>query len=369
MLLLAYLAALGAVQGLLLCALIVGRFRTPANLPLALLLFAFSLRLGTIPTWNAGALLEYPWLLPATTPLPFLFGPLLWWYTRELVRRSRPRLVALHLLPFALGVVIAGAGVLLRSPDAHASLVSSIFAGNPPLGMVLPNIAKVAVNVVYVALAARIAFGVHSRALPAARVRWTRVFVVASALSLGSYAIVAVDPGHTAALVDGVVAPFLIVAGAMALLVYTTTVALIATPELPGCTDARDAPGAAASHIPQDECRRIADLVRTELEGGAYLDPQLSLPGFAHTLDVHPNTLSAAVNHVFGMPFRRMVNRYRVDHFRSAAASCEEERILDLALDSGFPSKSTFNRVFKDETGLTPSQYLKTSAQSGSPDQ
>ncbi|MBT8190072.1 MAG: helix-turn-helix domain-containing protein [Bacteroidia bacterium] len=34
--------------------------------------------------------------------------------------------------------------------------------------------------------------------------------------------------------------------------------------------------------------------------------------------------------------------------------------ILGIALDSGFNSKASFNRVFKKKAGMTPSQYLKS---------
>ena len=33
--------------------------------------------------------------------------------------------------------------------------------------------------------------------------------------------------------------------------------------------------------------------------------------------------------------------------------------ILALALDAGFSSKTTFNRVFKEHIGYTPKEYLK----------
>ena len=77
---LTYTASFGALQGILLLVFITLRQRHPGNLPLALFLMVFSLRLATIPTWNYSILASHPWLYPATSPLPFLFGPLLWWY-------------------------------------------------------------------------------------------------------------------------------------------------------------------------------------------------------------------------------------------------------------------------------------------------
>jgi hypothetical protein len=82
--------ALGAAQGFLLLLLIILRYRHPKSTPLALLLLVFSLRLGTIPSWTPHTLIAHPWLFPATTPLPFLFGPLLWWSVRELASGRAP---------------------------------------------------------------------------------------------------------------------------------------------------------------------------------------------------------------------------------------------------------------------------------------
>ena len=34
--------------------------------------------------------------------------------------------------------------------------------------------------------------------------------------------------------------------------------------------------------------------------------------------------------------------------------------LLGLGLDAGFNSKASFNRIFKNQTGVTPSMYIKT---------
>jgi len=53
------------------------------------------------------------------------------------------------------------------------------------------------------------------------------------------------------------------------------------------------------------------------------------------------------------------VNGYRVREVqrRIAAGEARALKMLALAMDAGFASKSTFNQVFKKHTNLTPSDY------------
>jgi AraC-like DNA-binding protein len=37
----------------------------------------------------------------------------------------------------------------------------------------------------------------------------------------------------------------------------------------------------------------------------------------------------------------------------------QHKTLVALAMEAGFNSKSTFNQVFKMQTGMTPSEYLK----------
>jgi AraC-like DNA-binding protein len=43
---------------------------------------------------------------------------------------------------------------------------------------------------------------------------------------------------------------------------------------------------------------------------------------------------------------------------RMANPSEKHKSLLGIALDAGFNSKSSFNQVFKQHTGKTPSEYL-----------
>ena len=92
-----------------------------------------------------------------------------------------------------------------------------------------------------------------------------------------------------------------------------------------------------------------------------YLEPELSLPQLASDLDIPVNYLSQVINEQFGQNFHDFINRFRVDEFREklSAGDSENFTLLGIAFECGFNSKSAFNRVFRQFTGTTPSQYKK----------
>lgn len=92
-----------------------------------------------------------------------------------------------------------------------------------------------------------------------------------------------------------------------------------------------------------------------------YLEPELSLPQLAADLDIPAHYLSQVINEQFGQNFHDFINRYRVDAFRERLASGGSDNLtlLGIAFECGFNSKSAFNRVFRQFTGTTPSEYRK----------
>jgi AraC-like DNA-binding protein len=66
--------------------------------------------------------------------------------------------------------------------------------------------------------------------------------------------------------------------------------------------------------------------------------------------------------------FNDLVNSYRVEEVKAKLISPQFSHltIFGIALESGFASKSSFNRAFKKNTGFTPSEY-KINLQKGVP--
>jgi len=94
-----------------------------------------------------------------------------------------------------------------------------------------------------------------------------------------------------------------------------------------------------------------------------YLNENLSLRDLADRLAIDPNQLSYILNTHLHKNFYEFINWYRVEEvkYKLSQPTHKHLTILGIALESGFNSKTSFNRVFKQLTGLTPSQYQKQS--------
>lgn len=93
-----------------------------------------------------------------------------------------------------------------------------------------------------------------------------------------------------------------------------------------------------------------------------YLDPELTLPKLAESLEVSTHQLSQVINEIHQNNFFDFINQYRVEEVKRKISDEQFKNysLLAIAFDSGFNSKSAFNRVFKKITTMTPSQYKKS---------
>lgn len=96
-----------------------------------------------------------------------------------------------------------------------------------------------------------------------------------------------------------------------------------------------------------------------------FLNPELSLQELAGKLNVSRHQLSAAINKQQNMNFYVFVNKYRVGEVKKLMTNPENKnfKIISLAYDAGFNSKASFNRIFKQLAGITPSEYMMGGAQ------
>ncbi|MBS0030929.1 helix-turn-helix domain-containing protein [Chitinophaga sp. 22321] len=96
-----------------------------------------------------------------------------------------------------------------------------------------------------------------------------------------------------------------------------------------------------------------------------YLDSALSLNTVARHTGLPPKTISAVLNQHLGKNFNEYVNGYRVALFKEKLLQEDAGQLTfaGIAYDCGFSSPATFQRVFKQLTGMSPSEFRKKASQ------
>jgi AraC-like DNA-binding protein len=104
----------------------------------------------------------------------------------------------------------------------------------------------------------------------------------------------------------------------------------------------------------------IARLRELMEEEKIYRQFDLKLDEVAAMLFITPHQLSEFINDLMGMNFASYINQYRVEEAKSILLNKPEESTLAIGFQVGFGSKQSFNTIFKQQTGTTPSGYRKT---------
>jgi AraC-like DNA-binding protein len=97
-------------------------------------------------------------------------------------------------------------------------------------------------------------------------------------------------------------------------------------------------------------------------EGMIHRRDDLSLSALSQHLGVPEHQVRRAINQGLGYKnFSTFVNEHRLDEVKKALTdpAQAEVPISTIALDAGFGSLATFNRVFKDVTGQAPSDFRR----------
>ena len=118
----------------------------------------------------------------------------------------------------------------------------------------------------------------------------------------------------------------------------------------------------AGSRLTDSEALQYAEkLIEYMRSSKPYLNPDLSLSQLAGAIGITSHYLSQVINEKFNLNFFDFINGYRVNAFKERITDPRygNYSFLGIALECGFNSKSAFNRIFKQVTGLTPSQYKK----------
>ncbi|XDD42307.1 helix-turn-helix domain-containing protein [Leptospira sp. WS60.C2] len=90
-----------------------------------------------------------------------------------------------------------------------------------------------------------------------------------------------------------------------------------------------------------------------------FCDEDLNLAKLAEMVGVKSGQLSEYFYKRYGFGFYHYINQFRIEEAKRYLSESTERSILSIADAVGFNSKSTFNRVFLEKVGVTPSDFRK----------
>ncbi len=92
-----------------------------------------------------------------------------------------------------------------------------------------------------------------------------------------------------------------------------------------------------------------------------YTKGPLTVKDLSELTGIPSTIISQSVNTLTGKSVTDYINQYRVNLFKEKISDPKNQhyKIMVLAEECGFQSKSTLVRIFRQFTGVTPSQYLK----------
>ncbi|MCO5949998.1 ABC transporter permease [Mucilaginibacter flavidus] len=119
-------------------------------------------------------------------------------------------------------------------------------------------------------------------------------------------------------------------------------------------------PSPALKPSPPAELKQKGIWLKKAVEANRYYqDPELSLSLLAERLELTTHELSRIINTALKKSFNDFINEYRVAELirRMQDPANDHLTLLGLAYDSGFNSKTSYNRIFKQLTGKNPVDY------------
>ncbi len=341
-----------------------------SNRLLALFFFSLCVNMTDSILLLKGVYEKYPHWAIWATGVPFLYGPLIFLYVRSVLEPAFSLQLkdSWHFIPFLLLTALSIVSYHLLDSAGQQRVLSEIRERKLPASIYMVSLLIYTHYFCYMFLSLRL---IRRRQLQASEkfsnekavnLNWLRstiLFLIALML-LSALAGLASAGGWTI--------PFYLIfaslLGGFIIFLMQILLKALRNPFLFG-GQPESTPAVArnpASPLPVEEKTRLKEALLAHMtEAKPYLDPDLSLDQLSTQLGIRPKLCSQVINEGMGTNFFEFVNQYRIEEAKRLLTNPPDPRItvLEVLYEVGFNSKSSFNTIFKKQTGLTPSEFKK----------
>ena len=88
-----------------------------------------------------------------------------------------------------------------------------------------------------------------------------------------------------------------------------------------------------------------------------YLSSELKVSDLADKLGTSSRNISDCIKNTTDNTFANFINAYRIDYAKQLMSNQPDMKLSEVYLRSGFSNETTFFRIFKTITGITPSEW------------
>lgn len=99
------------------------------------------------------------------------------------------------------------------------------------------------------------------------------------------------------------------------------------------------------------------ELEKLITENSWYLKPRLTLSDVSELTGFNTRDISRSINLHTHNSFNEYINKFRINKVCEVLEAGSKKSLKDVAFDCGFSSKASFNNLFKQVVGSTPSEY------------
>lgn len=339
------------------------------NRLLGLVFLLFSISLGDFALRISGLEFRFQVIHLLDDGFFFLYGPLIYFYVRRLVyvdlRWKAKNL--LHLIPYVAWCLYLVYTVVVLNPEEQRQMTQKIVTASLPAWMYLIGLSIYVYTITYLWLANRTLSTYRSviknkySSVDKINLSWLK-FIIQSFAAITVIAMI-----HN---VIPVLGNFVFLYASLILLLIFTfffinrvLVKALNQPEIFAGIELEEAREKyTGSKLKEDELEHYYSHLLTILEKEKlYLNPDLTLQTLADGMQISSKVLSQVINQRSGKNFFDFINSYRCEEAKILMRTSDTKvTILEILYESGFNSKSSFNKEFKKLNGTTPTEYRKS---------
>ncbi len=352
-----------------------------ADYILASLFFILCYHLGVNYLMLSEDIKNFPYLIGTSGPLSFLYGPLLFFFIKNYISeksRFKPKYL-LHFLPFIADHIYNFVHLYFKTGDQKISIFNEIVAGRPGFEISISLLLRSFSPLVY-SIWSIFVLRVHRKNLKKLYsftsdklklewlwyLTWSMFIVGCSAMILNSI-IVFFD------IVDWIRLREMVFVIATFWVFFLGYYSIRKTPfyrsyHIDGLDTleldeiAEQPEKYEKTRLKEEDIPGLKKMLLDYIEiSKPYLNKNLTIGELAESLEVPTYQLSQLINDQLGKSFFEFINAYRVEEVKERFFDPRFSNLtlLGIAMECGFNSKASFNRIFKQLTGETPTEYIR----------